>query len=134
MLFALVAYALLAAIAAHRERAMTVAIVLALVSSVLFAAGNYRLEYPALIARAQWGERQLQLLESWQAQQPGLLAVRVFVRIEDAQKFQAFGAAGLAYRLGLDPANIIGLHPEDPAPAGSVVIVVPASGDVRVSR
>jgi hypothetical protein len=131
---ALIAYALLASIGSRWSRPMSVAIVLAFMSSALFVAGSYRLGYPALIARAQWGERQLRLLESWQAQQPGLLAGRVFVRIDDAQKFQAFGAAGLAYRLGLDPANIVGLHPDDPAPAGSVVIVVPASGDVHVSR
>jgi hypothetical protein len=108
--------------------------VLAVLSSSLFVAGNYRLEYPALIARARWAERQLQLLDAARRTDSRITTGRLFVRVEDVPRFQSFGAAGLAYRLGIDRRQIVGLTPNDPLPDVGPILVVPSQGDVYVLR
>ena len=130
--FGLRSYAMLIALALPRLRSPVPIVLLSLLSSALAVAGSYRLEYPALIARAKWGERQLQLMQEFRARDPRIATGRVYVRVENVARFQAFGAAGIAYRLGIDRRRIAGLSPNDPLPSGGPIIVVPPSGDVYV--
>jgi hypothetical protein len=136
--FALIAYAILAALAVRPSAGLprrwsssiTAAVLLAVLSSGLFVAGNFALDQPALIARAHWGERQLRLLEARRVNEPRLVTGPLFVRVEDPRRFQAIGAAGLAYRLGLDP-TMIRPAPANGAPLpGGLLLVVPWHGDV----
>ena len=131
--FALVAYAIVAALAVGGGgRALRAACLLALTSAGLSVAGNYRLDYPALFARAAWGERQLEQIVEWHAARQS--AVRtVYVKVDHDHRFEAFGVSGLAYRLGLATSAVIVLEPGAPPP-DDPVIVVSVLGDVTIVR
>ena len=59
----LLAFAILAALAADNRHRLLSAAKLAFASSVLATGGNHFLDYPSLLGRANWGERQLTNLE-----------------------------------------------------------------------
>jgi hypothetical protein len=131
---ALVAYALLAGLAAQRPRLLLAAAALVLLSSALATGGNYWLPYPAVIARARWGQRQLATVKSLREGRAGALRGRIYVKVEDPHKFLAFGQAGLAYTLGLPLEDIVVLDPAVAAgqmPRGT--LVSPPRGDVYLT-
>jgi hypothetical protein len=76
-------------------------VTLAGLSSLIAVQGTRWLDHPGLIGRAHWAEATLAALEREQIESP------LFVRPADAQRFYALGAAGLAWRLGLDPRQVV---------------------------
>lgn len=70
------------------------------VSSLMAVAGTLQLDHPGLIGRAHWAEATLRELER-SAPEPPLA-----VEVGDQQRFYAMGAHGIAWRLGLDPAEV----------------------------
>ena len=136
--FALMAYAIVAALAVGQSAgprgrwstSMRAAVLLAVLSSGLFVVGNFALDQPALIARAEWGERQMRLLEAWRVDEPRLATGPLFIRVEDARRFLAIGAAGLAYRLGVETKMILPAPANGAPPSGGLLLVVPSQGDV----
>ena len=83
----------------ENRRLWLIAALIAL-SSWAAVAGSRHVAQPGLIARAQWGENLLRELE----QQP--VGAPVWVETSDPQRFYAIGQAGLAWRLGIDPAAV----------------------------
>ena len=96
--------AILPAIALARllagRRAAPVVAVLLVVSSAIAVEGTRRLDHPGLIGRARWAEYTLRELERKAPRAP------LAVEVEDEQRFYAIGAHGLAWRLGLSPADV----------------------------
>lgn len=75
-------------------------VVLIAVSSWLAVAGSRHAGQPALIARAQWGNRLLTQLAKEPVKAP------LWVQVSNKHRFYAVGRAGLAWRLDLDPGAI----------------------------
>lgn len=96
--------AILPAIALARllagRRIAPVAALLLVVSSIIAVEGTRRLDHPGLIGRAHWAESTLRELERSAPRAP------LSVEVEDEQRFYAVGAHGLAWRLGLSPADV----------------------------
>jgi hypothetical protein len=92
--------AILLAYGLARSRALLAGVTLAGLSSLIAVQGTRWLDHPGLIGRAHWAEATLAALEREQIEGP------LFVRPADAQRFYALGAAGLAWRLGLDPRQV----------------------------
>jgi len=116
-----------APLSADRLRLMLAA---SLLSSALSVAGNYALDYPALLARADWSERQLELLRD---QFPSVAQVAreqgIDVVIENRHKFLGMGPDGIAFTLGL-PRQALRELPANEARTGSAVkLFVPDRGD-----
>jgi hypothetical protein len=130
--FALLAPAFVAALAADRPRVSAAAVALTAAASLLATTVALRLPEPALAARARWAERQLGALERQREADSRLARGPILVRSDDARRFQAFGAAGLAYRLGLDRREIRPAPESMAPPAGAVWVTVPARGDIQV--
>jgi len=86
-------------IAASPQRLWAISLIC--VSSLVGVLGSRAIEQPGIIARAKWAENTLIEL---QAQN---LATPLAVHIADEQQFFAIGPAGLAWRLGLDPNQIL---------------------------
>jgi len=82
------------------RRSAIVAAVLIGTSSWLAVAGTRWLDHPGLIGRAHWAEATFQSLDNEPIGSP------LWVRVEDPQRFYAMGAAGLAWRLGLEPESV----------------------------
>ena len=89
----------LARLGADHPRLWLIAALLAL-SSWSAVSGTRHAAQPGLIARAQWGEQLLQQLEQQAPHAP------LWVVPGDEQRFYAVGKAGLAWRLGIKPAEI----------------------------
>lgn len=58
-------------------------------------------------------------------------AAPLVMMVEDEHRFLGFRTEGLAYRLGLELADIHLVSPEEPPSAGRTVLLVPREGDVR---
>jgi len=102
--YAAVAATLPAILLAHglaRSRALLLGVTLAGLSSLIAVQGTRWLDHPGLIGRARWAEATLAALEREQ------IPILLLVRRADAQRFYAMGAAGLAWRLGLDPRQVV---------------------------
>lgn len=69
-------------------------------SSWFAVAGTRWLDHPGLIGRARWAEATFQSVVG-ESVGPSL-----WVRADDPQRFYAMGAAGLAWRLGLQPEQV----------------------------
>lgn len=89
----------LARLLAGRRVAPVVAVLLAL-SSAVAVEGTRRLDHPGLLGRARWAESTLRELERLSPRPP------LSVVVADEQRFYAIGGAGLAWRLGLAPAQV----------------------------
>ncbi len=76
-------------------------VALAGLSSLIAVQGTRWLDHPGLIGRAYWAESTFSALEKEQIKGP------LTVRPADPQRFYAMGAAGLAWRLGIDPSAVI---------------------------
>jgi hypothetical protein len=124
----LAAWAMIGAFSLAGSRAKALAVAAALLSSGLAVAGNMALGYPALLARADWAERQLAIVERRLPNPPE----RLYVEIGNRHKYLGFGREGLAYRLGMDRDHIVELSDGDRVPEGATLLVVPAEGDVSI--
>lgn len=76
------------------------AVILLLISSALSIQISRMLDYPSLLGRAEWGEKQLQRLES------GAVTNPVLVHLNNPHRFYAIGTAGLSWRLGVPFSNV----------------------------
>jgi hypothetical protein len=122
--------AVLASLSAARMRLVLGA---ALLSSALSVAGNYLLDYPALLARADWANQQLALIRAqYPAFEKRAREQGIDLLIENRHRFLGIGVSGLALALDL-PETSIREHTADAArSSGSAVrLFVPDSGDVR---
>ncbi len=126
----LIAYAVLAGLFVQRGGLLPAVLLLAVASSSLSTLGNYFLDAPSHIGRAKWAERQLVRMKALHDAQPGLFSGPLHVMVEDRHKFLGFGVDGLAYRIGLDPGQIMVHGPEDSSATGGDALVVPCKGDV----
>lgn len=70
-------------------------------SSIVAVEGTRSVDYPGVIERAYWGERQIDFLTR-QSIQPPLL-----VDVSNPHQFAALGVAGLEWRLGLPKGSVI---------------------------
>ena len=95
---ALIAYAILLAHAAG-SRAFPAAAAVLFVSSALSTLGNHFLEEPALLARARWGQRQLEIVAANRPRSRSVSNSPIVLWIEDERRFDALGLYGLAYVL-----------------------------------
>lgn len=123
-------YAIIIALSAHRTKIVLMASSLAVLSSVIAWTGNYFLDYPALIARAFWSEKQLLKIEETCESRPELCSDKLYVYIENEHKFFGFGIPGLVYRIGVAENKIIVLNRESELYIKHPVLVVPSQGDV----
>jgi hypothetical protein len=130
---ALVACAVLMGLSVRRTKAVGAALLLLIASSVLSTQGNYRLGYPALVARAQWGRRQLEIIGQRRAADPAAFRSPLGVSVQDEHKFASFGAAGLAYTLGMHGEDVVVLGADQAGHGRAPMLVVPSSGDVYFS-
>lgn len=82
------------------------AVMLLIISSALSIQISRMLDYPSLLGRAEWGEKQLQRLE-----QHGVVSAPVLVQIDNHHRFYAIGVAGLSWRLGVPMSKVyVGDH------------------------
>jgi hypothetical protein len=82
------------------SRFVVLAVILVGVSTAISVQGTRMLDHPGLIGRARWAERALSMLEDEQISRP------LLVHPADNLRFYAIGAAGLAWRLGLDQQDV----------------------------
>lgn len=103
----LLAFAILCALAIDDRNRLIKAALLAFASSALSTIGNHALDYPSLLGRAEWSERQSGMLEEQRnhLQMSGKQALHVVV--ENEHLFDGIGTAGLAYRLGIPISQIV---------------------------
>ena len=127
----LFAYAILVALAAHRPKTILIAALLAVSSSAVSTLGNHRAEYPALVARAHWAQRQLRAIERLpEDRRQEIRTRRLWVSVKNWHKFEGFGVPGLAYTLDVQEQNIVVLRGGAPPPHDRPLLIVPAEGDV----
>ncbi|MDW7710841.1 MAG: hypothetical protein SCH98_10225 [Deferrisomatales bacterium] len=127
----LLAYAIAAGLAVQGGRRVPQVLLLAILSSTLATLGNFFLDSPSHIGRARWAERQLVRLEAVREARPELFAAPLVVVVEDEHRFLGFRAEGLAYRLGIDLADIQVAGREEPVTGRRPALVVPREGDVK---
>ena len=127
---ALIAYAVLLANAAG-SRMFPVAAAVLFASSALSTLGNHWLEEPAVLARARWGQRQLEIVAAQQAERPDRFIPPIVLWIEDEHRSDVLGPHALAYVLdrSIDDFTVVHSSAAVRPPAGSV-LVVPTKGDV----
>jgi hypothetical protein len=126
---ALVAYAVLMGVAVRNTKVIWPALLLLVAASAISTLGNFWLDYPAVVARAKWGQRQIDFLRARQAADGPAFPVPLRVIVEDDRRFQTFGVDGLAYTLGLRRKDVVTLSSRRGAEPGQV-LVVPPEGDV----
>lgn len=113
----------LARLLAGRRRAVTACVLLSL-SSWLAVEGTRLADHPGLIGRARWAESVLATLESRPPAAP------VHLQVDDAQRFYAIGAHGVAWRTGLPMGDI---HPvADCGAVPGTCLRFAADGSVRL--
>ncbi|MEA3274330.1 MAG: hypothetical protein U9Q81_03365 [Pseudomonadota bacterium] len=110
VLLGLIAWGILAALADADLKTKGLAMAAALLSSSLAVAGSYLAPYPALIARANWAEKQLALVVSRYETAPE----GIYVNVENRHRYLGFGPYGLAYRLGMKREQILEIPPGVP--------------------
>jgi hypothetical protein len=82
------------------SRLAYLAFLLFLTSSFISVQGSRMVDYPGLISRANWGEKQLQMLETLSIHTP------LVVEVTNPHQFYAVGVKGLAWRLQLSESEI----------------------------
>lgn len=128
----LIAWPMLAVISPLSPRRIRLAIGTTLLSSSLSIAGNYALDYPALLARADWANRQLSIIRGqFPAFAEQIRARGIDVVVENRHKFLAIGADGLAFELGLSRESIREIPPDERISGSAVKLIVPNSGDAH---
>jgi hypothetical protein len=126
-------YAIIVGFSNYKTKVFIIALFFAVLSSSISTVGNYFLDYPSVIGRANWAEKQLIRIVAMQNRQPQYFSGTLYVQVESYHKFLGFGVDGLAYRLGIDKKNVVVIHPNDLVPSQNTVLVVPAQGDVYLS-
>ena len=102
----------------------------ALLSSGLSLAGNYALDYPALLARAQWANQQLVIIrEQFPAIADQAQAAGIHVVMENRHKFLAIGLPGIAFELNLPRQAVREAQPTTPTNAAAVRLNLPDTDD-----
>ncbi len=128
----LIIWPLLAVLARPSAGRIRLALAAALLSSVLSVAGNYALDYPALLARAEWANRQLALIRTrYSAVAEYARAGGIDVVIENRHKFLGIGVDGLAFTLDLPPDRFQETAPGEPGGGSAVRLIVPDNGDAH---
>lgn len=128
----LVGFAVFCALATGDRNRTTKAAILALTSSGLSTVGNHYLEYPSLLGRANWSERQLAILES---QRNRLLVSEnqvIYVVVHNDHLFSGIGRAGLAYRLDIPISEII-IKTSCSGIQGKQILRVRNKGDMEIT-
>ena len=126
----LIVWPLLAALAPLSARRARLVLAAATLSSGLSVAGNYALGYPALLARAEWAERQLAIIRDQfpavadRARDQGIEVVS-----ENRHRFLGIGISGLAFGLDLPRERIREVDPDVPVSSSRVRLMVPDGGD-----
>jgi len=132
---ALISYVILAGMTARATRRVYGALMIIVMSSVIYIAGNLSLDYPALVARACWVQRQLQIVKSLHDANPEAFQGTIYLKVENDHKFQGFGVCGLAYILNLRAENVVVLScNEDTSDIRRRALVVPGEGDVYLEK
>lgn len=126
----LIAYAILAGLAAHRTSLISFVLLLVVFSSTNATLGNFFLDFPSHIGRARWAEQQLLRLKAIREVRPELFVTPLVVAVEDEHRYLGFRAEGLAYRLGIQLAEIELRDAQDAVSEERPVLVVPLEGDV----
>ena len=103
----LLAFAVLCALAVGDRSRLIKAALLALTSSVLSTIGNHVLDYPSLLGRAKWSEKQLKILEEQRSRLLVSGKQMLYVVVDNEHLFSGIGSAGLAYRLDIPISKII---------------------------
>ncbi len=104
----------------------------AFLSSALSVAGNYWLQYPALLARADWANEQLAVIRTeYSAVADQARARGIDVLIENRHKFLGIGTAGLAFALDLPETSIRVQEQDSQRGRSAVTLIIPDSGDAR---
>ena len=103
----LLAFAVLCALAVGDRSRLIKAALLALTSSVLSTIGNHVLDYPSLLGRAKWSEKQLKILEEQRSRLLVSGKQTLYVVVDNEHLFSGIGSAGLAYRLDIPISKII---------------------------
>jgi hypothetical protein len=128
----LIVWPFLAVLALPSARLTRLVLGAALLSSGLSVAGNYALDYPALLARADWANRQLAIVRTRfppvadQARAQGIDVV-----IENRHRFLGIGVSGLAFALDLPVKSIRLVAGDTPAGDSQVRLIIPDRGDAR---
>lgn len=103
----LLAFAVLSALAVDDRNRLIKAAMLAFASSALSTVGNHALDYPSLLGRAEWGERQLKIMEEQRNNLEFSERWTLYVVVDDEHRFFAIGRSGLAWRLGIPISQIV---------------------------
>ena len=103
----LLAFAVLSALAIGDRNRLIKAALLALASSALSTIGNHALDYPSLLGRAEWSERQLRILEEQRNNLQVSGKQPLHVVVDNEHLFSGISSAGLAYRLGVPISQIV---------------------------
>ena len=103
----LLAFAVLGALAIGDRSRLIKAACLAFASSMLSTIGNHALDYPSLLGRAKWSERQLKILEEQRSHLQVSGKQTLYVVVDNEHLFSGIGPAGLAYRLGIPISQIV---------------------------
>ncbi len=128
----LLAYPIVIALSAHKTKIVLIASSLAVLSSALSWSGNYFLDYPSLLGRAFWAEKQLRIIEKRCQKEPALCSGKVYWLVQNKHKFLGFDVYGLAYRTGFNENQVIVVQAESELDRKHPVWLVPAHGDVFV--
>jgi hypothetical protein len=109
---------------------MRLVLVSALLSSLLSVSGNYTLDYPALLARASWADRQLAVIrKQFPAFAERVRAEGMDVVVHNRHKFLGMGLEGIAFTLGVSRHRLREVAAGEPASPSVVRLIVPGSGD-----
>ncbi len=128
----LIIWPLLAALARPSAGGIRLALAAALLSSALSVAGNYALDYPSLLARAEWANRQLALIRTeFPAVAERARAHGIDLIVENRHKFLGIGVDGLAFTLELPPDLFREAAPGEPGTGSAVRLIVPDNGDAH---
>jgi hypothetical protein len=128
----LIVWPVLAVLALPSARLTRLVLGAALLSSGLSVAGNYALDYPALLARADWANRQLAIVRTRfppvaeQARAQGIDVV-----VENRHRFLGIGVSGLAFALDLPVKSIRLVAGDTPTGDSQVRLIIPDRGDAR---
>lgn len=126
----LMAWPALGALAALSAGRLGFVLAVALLSAGLSVAGNYALDYPALLARAEWANRQLaHIREQFPAVAAEARANGIEVIAENRHQFLGMDLAGLAWALDLPIEKLRLADPDTPCAGTAVRLVVPGRGD-----
>ena len=128
----LLAFAIPCALAIGDRSRLIKAALLAFASSALSTIGNHTLDYPSLLGRAKWSERQLGILEEQRSRLQVSGKQTLYVVVDNEHLFSGIGPAGLAYRLGI-PISRIAVKDSCADLQGRRVLRVRIEGDMEIA-